>query len=276
MPIPGVQLYSVRDDLASAPKDCIRRLADIGFMRAEGYDLIQLKHISPLLRDAGISVHSSFILWSHVTERHDLAKQINYPWLPEKWGIDFEIERAKSLGLDTLVLGYLLPEERKTLDDFKRLAEQFNHAGEACKNAGINFLYHNHAFEFEEREGQVPYFYLLENTQPDYVNFELDVLWVQLAGHNPAEFIRAYQDRIKQLHLKSGWSVDIPLYDDHAYSPSDQDCALGDGIVDIQGVVNAFNNNVVQDAYIEQEYGQDLYRSLSSSINYLKAITSPV
>ena len=266
----SLQLYSVRNNLQDNPEHCIKQLAKLGIKYVEGFDLTHLTQLKPLLDDAGIVVKSSFLLWSHITGRDDLTRQIQYPWMPSAWGIEYEIDQALNLGLDTLVNGYLLPAERESLDDFKNFADQLNNAGEKCREAGLDLLYHNHAFEFEPIDGVVPYFYLLENTSADNVNFELDVLWAQLGGYLPAELMSEMGARVRQLHLKTATDADVPHYDDQTLTEEQQDCSLGKGVVDIGVVLNQAVNQEIGKAYIEQECSSDMYASLARSIEYLK------
>ncbi len=270
----GLQLYSLREQLAEDAAAIISAIGKLGFTDAEGYDLIHLKSILPLLENEGITVRSSFLLWSHITGRHDLAQQIGYPWMPAHWGIDHEIELAHALGLKRLVCGYLLPEERSSFDDFKRLAEQLNKAGEACHAAGIGLLYHNHTFEFFEQEGQTPYTYLQDNTSPDYVGFELDVLWVQFAGWSPIDVMAALGNRLKALHLKSGAAEYLPLRDEKTLPLSGHDHPLGAGNVDIPPILDAIRDRQDVHLYIEQEYGRDLIKSLGVSLNFVRSYSS--
>ena len=268
----SVQLYSVREALNNNVRDCLEKLRAAGFDCVEGFDLILLREQKPLLDELGFSVKSSFILWSHVTGRHDLARAIQYPWMPERWGIEYEIERALSLGLDTLVFGYMLPEERQSMDDFRRVADQLNKAGETCREAGLSLLYHNHAFEFEPRDDLIPYLYLLENTEPELMGFELDVLWAKLSGYDPKQLMEKLGGRLKQLHLKTSRPVDIPIYDDHALGLKAHDCPLGEGIVNIKEVVEKAESQRVSRVFIEQEYGSDIFTSLKSSLDYLNGL----
>lgn len=266
MTIPGIQLYSVREYLGAEASSTIEKLAQLGFSRAEGFDLTQLKTVKPLLNDFGIQTNSSFLFWSHVTENHQLAHDINYPWIPPKWGIDYEIEQAHDLGIENLVIGYLLPQERQTLDDYHRLIEKFNSAGEACKKAGLSLLYHNHAFEFDPTLGVVPFELMMNELDPGYVNFELDVLWCELAGFSAVKLLETYSSRIKQLHFKSCHATSKPLYDDQILPHENHDCPLDRGVVDILAIANCFKGDISNATFIEQEYSDDMFASLAQSL----------
>lgn len=269
---PAIQLYSVREQLAENPRECLAKLTELGFSQAEGYDLLQLSSIKPLLDEFSIEVKSSFLLWSHITERYDLAEKIQYPWIPGNYGIGYAIDNALELCLDTVVCGYLLPEERQSLDCYKRFSEQLNVAGEKCREAGLSLLYHNHCFEFKPFEdNSIPYHYIIENTDPKNLNFEVDVLWCELAGHRCESLFSVLDNRLKQLHLKTGSSVNEPIYDESLFTPEQQDFPLGKGFVDIRSILDFAGKLGLQRAYIEQEHSKNIYQSLAASLDFLQS-----
>jgi sugar phosphate isomerase/epimerase len=83
-------------------------------------------------------------------------------------------------------------------------AELFNRVGRQCREEGITFCYHNHAWEFDLIDGTVPMHYLCANTDSDAVKLCIDVYWVYIGGDDPAEFIRRYADRAAYFHFKDG------------------------------------------------------------------------
>lgn len=266
----GIQLYSVREQLTHDAKTCITQLAELGFTRAEGFDLTQLGQIKPMLDDVGIQVHSSFLLWSHVTERYDLAEAIRYPWMPKHQTVDYAIEQALSLGLDTVVCGYALPAERTSEDDYQRLADRLNRVGEQCAGAGLDLLYHNHCFEFKPFDHQnIPFFSLVQQTDPQWVNFEVDTLWCELGGYSLKRLATMLGNRLKQVHLKTGKPVAQPPWDESQYSPALHDLPLGQGVVDMGEVFEVLTRSNVQRAFIEQEFSADLYQSLGKSLQFV-------
>jgi len=91
-------------------------------------------------------------------------------------------EHAAMIGQKYLICGWLAPEERATLDDYKAIAELFNKCGEVSQKYGIKTGFHNHDFEFETIDGVTPYDLLLSETDADKVCFELDHYWTRKAG----------------------------------------------------------------------------------------------
>jgi sugar phosphate isomerase/epimerase len=83
------------------------------------------------------------------------------------------------------------------------LAEILTALGKKCKKAGLKLLYHNHDFEFKkDDDGIVTIDYLLENTDPGNVNFQMDLYWVTKAGANPVDYFEKYPGRFKIWHVK--------------------------------------------------------------------------
>ena len=88
------------------------------------------------------------------------------------------------------------------MDDYKKLAESFNTYGEVCKKAGIQFAYHNHAFEFDIMDDKIPYNVLLEGTDSDLVTFEMDLYWLIKAGYEPLDYFNDFKGRFALWHVK--------------------------------------------------------------------------
>lgn len=95
--------------------------------------------------------------------------------------------------------------ERHTIAGYEAAADTFNAVGRQCRDAGLIFCYHNHAWEFERLEGGKQGLYtLLERTSPDLVKLAIDVFWVHVSGLNPAAFIATHSDRAGYYHFKDG------------------------------------------------------------------------
>ena len=82
--------------------------------------------------------------------------------------------------------------------------EVFNAAGKTLKENGLSFWYHAHGYEFREyAEGKGTLFeYMMEKTNPEYVNFQMDVFWMKNPGQDPVALLKKYPTRWKSLHLK--------------------------------------------------------------------------
>lgn len=196
-----LQLYSVRDDIKADYAGTIAKVAEIGYtgVEAAGYSDGTFYGMSPTdfkksIEDAGMEVLSS-----HTT--HPLAeKPADTDWdaLWAWW--DTAIQAHKDAGMKFIVAPWM--PTPGTLADLQAYCDYYNQVGEKCNAAGLRFGYHNHNFEFQEIEGQVMYDYMLANTDPAKVFFQMDVYWVGEGGKDPVAYFENYPGRFVLLHVK--------------------------------------------------------------------------
>lgn len=192
----GVQLYSVRDMMAEDVAATLDLVASIGFAEVEfaGYFGHSPAGMRGLLEAAGLTAPAAHI-----------AKELFAS------DLDRTIEDAAAVGHNYVVVPWL-PDTERSIDDYRRHAEDFNRYGEACAAAGIQFAYHNHEFEFEETDGEIPYDILLAETDPALVQMELDLAWARAGNADPVAYFTAWPGRFPMLHLKdlrAGEEADI-------------------------------------------------------------------
>lgn len=111
-------------------------------------------------------------------------------------------DAANVLGQKYAGIAAIPEDERKTLDDYKRIADEFNIIGENAKKHGIRFYYHNHGYGFKEMEGRIPFDVILERTDPSLVFLEMDTFWTIAAGADPIKYLDANRNRYKMMHVK--------------------------------------------------------------------------
>ncbi len=192
-------------------------------------------------------------------------------------GYDDLINKTDSIAKNALILGaqYVrvagIPHKGDfTLDEAKKTVEDFNRAGKYLKEKyGLIFIYHNHGFEFQPYQNGTLYDYIVQNTDPQYVSFELDILWAFFPGQNPAGLLEKYGDRYKALHLKD-IRKGIPGNLSGGTNP-DNETALGSGAIDIPSVIKAAVKYHIQHYYIEDESSRVL-RQVPVSIAYLQSL----
>ena len=123
----------------------------------------------------------------------------------------------------------------ETIEDLKAVCDYFNKVGALAKEYGLKLGYHNHAFEYEVVDGQVKWEYMIENTDPESVFFQMDVYWTTQGGKNPVDYLKKYPERIKMLHIKD-------------------DLVIGEsGKIDFEAIFNQFYKNGYSDFVVEQE-----------------------
>jgi sugar phosphate isomerase/epimerase len=160
---------------------------------------------------------------------------------------DFERKAAEAaeIGIQYMINPFIGPQ--KTLDDYKKKADEFNKHGEICKKAGLRFAYHNHDYSFKQQDGKIPQDILLENTNPDTVDFEMDIYWVVTAGADPISFLEKYPNRFRLSHIKDRLKT-IPIG-----SKEDASCDLGTGIIDFGKILPVAMKNGMKHFIVEQE-----------------------
>lgn len=242
----GVQAYSVRESLKEDFSGSMKKLADIGYKHIEAYNLTldgQLFGMAPaeykrIVTDLGmelISSHSTYFT-------PDQAPAI--------------IEASQEAGLKYLVIPYLGEELR---GDYYKIAENLNAVGELFKGSGIKFCYHNHAFEFEKINGEVPLEIMLKETQPELVSFEADLYWVKKGGSEPMELINKYPGRFSLYHVKD---ADANL----------EQTTVGEGIIDFQTIINARDKAGLEYYFVEDERTDDPFGNLKKAYDHINTL----
>ena len=176
-------------------------------------------------------------------------------------GWEKAVEDAKAIGHDYMVLAYLTPPERKSLDDYKKIAENLNKAGEVCKKAGIQLCYHNHEFEFEAMNGQLPFDILTGETDAGLVKIELDLYWAMVAGQDPVALFKKHKGRIALWHVK-----------DMDKTPKKNFTEVGNGVIDFTTIFKNAKTSGMKHFFVEQDVCPGSpFDSISQSIGYIKS-----
>ncbi len=183
---------------------------------------------------------------------------------------DETIKNAKILGASYVMVASI-PHDRSgfTLENAKKAVEDFNRSGKILKENGITLTYHNHGFEFVPYEDGTLFDYLVQNTNPEYVSFEMDILWTAFPGQDPVKLLNKYGSRWKLIHLKDlkkGVKGDLS-----GGTPKTNDVALGKGSIDIEGVLKAAKKAGVKHYFIEDESPSYL-KQIPETIAYIKSL----
>lgn len=198
----ALQLYSLRDDIKTDYAGTIKKAGAMGFtaVEAAGYDNGKFYGKSPEEFKADIEAAGMKAISSHTTRtlsEKELASKDFSESL--KWW-DEVIKAHKAAGMKYIVAPWMnVP---KTLKDLQTYCEYYNEIGKKCKENGMSFGYHNHAHEFQTVEDKVMYDYMLENTNPEYVFFQMDVYWVVRGQQSPVDYFNKYKGRFALLHIK--------------------------------------------------------------------------
>ena len=131
-------------------------------------------------------------------------------------------------------------------DDIEFLTNFLNVVGKKCKEAGLELLYHNHDFEYKKNSnGIVPIEYFLNNTDPEYVNFQMDLYWVTKAGADPVAYFKKYPNRFKLWHVKD-------MDDQGRFAP------VGNGTIDFAKILKNKELSGMQYYFVEQDRTFDM------------------
>ncbi len=263
---PGIQLYSVRDQMAKDFEGTLAAVRAAGYLEVESASLPKkpASEIRKALDQAGlkcVSSHCSFI---------DVTKNV-----------DATTEFEKAIGVSYIICPG--PGRRNppavgqkagplTIDDWKYNAEEFNKTGEKLKKAGIIFGYHNHWVEFQPVEGEVPYEVLLELCEPDKTTFEMDCGWVKVAGQDPVALMKKYPQRFSMFHVKD---FHLPPNISFATHEEAKVTELGRGSIDYRPIfAQAAENQKITHAFVEQEaFDIPWQESLKVDADYLKNLS---
>ena len=249
----SVQLYSIRDAISKNLESSLEKLASLGYKNLEiyGYDGTFFgkspAEFNTILSNTGLKVISS----------HHNAGIINSEKgnLTNNW--EKTVENVHRIGAKYMVCAYLFPEER-TSEIYKSLPNLLEKCGKTTKNAGIQFAYHNHDFEFEKFENTLVYDFLLENTNPEFVQMELDLYWITKAGYDPLAYFQKYPGRFPLWHVKDldGKNKDFT--------------EVGNGIIDFDRIFAARKKAGLKHWFVEQDDSKgDIFNSLKISRDYL-------
>jgi sugar phosphate isomerase/epimerase len=179
-------------------------------------------------------------------------------------------EEAKTLGAKYVRVASI-PFQRPefTLDDAKRTVQDFNTAGRKLRENGLYFCYHNHGFEFWPYEDGTLFDYIVQNTDPRYVSFEMDLLWTVHPGQDPVQLLERYPERFRLMHLKDlrkGVVGDLS-----GSTPRENDVVLGTGQIDFPAVLRAAQKTNIEYYYIEDE-SPDVIDRVPKSLQYIRSI----
>ena len=204
----GLQMYSLRDDLKKDVKGTIEKMGKMGYayLEAAGYDNGKFYGMEPEAFKALIEANGMKLISSHAG--------INYIGTKASWDAamtwwDTCIDAHKRAGCPYIIkpsMGEYPFESREAL---KKTCEYFNAVGAKCNAKGIRFGYHNHNSEFKKIKdsNELVYDYMLQNTDPKKVTFEMDVYWVIKGGQQPVAYFDKYPKRFELLHIKDETEV---------------------------------------------------------------------
>lgn len=227
----GLQLYTLRADLPKDPKGILKQVSEFGYQQLEGYEGQQ------------------GLFWGMSnTEFKKYVEDLGMNFVSSHCNInkDFETKAAQAgeIGMKYLICPYL--GAQKTIDEYKKAADKFNVCGDICKKNGLRFAYHNHGYSFTALDGVMPQDVMMENSNPDTVDFEMDMYWVVTAGADPLQWMKKYPNRFKLCHVKDRER------NAKAGDP-DASCDLGTGSINYGSILQSAKKQGLEYFIVEQE-----------------------
>ena len=253
---PGIQLYTYRNSFKKDVAATLDTIRDLGFKEVEC-------GVSPY----GLTTEQFKLM---LDERGLKAPAVGAGY-EELVNNPEEIARkAKILGASYVMTAWIPHDgDNFTIEHAKKAVEDFNRVGKILKENGLTFCYHNHGYEFRPYEDGTLFDYIAENTDPEYVSFEMDILWTFLPGADPAALLRKYGDRWKLMHLKD---LKKGVESNHTgHTPLENNVVLGSGQIDMPAVLKAAKEVGIQHYFIEDE-SPWVSEQVPQSLAYLKSL----
>ena len=231
----GLQLYTVRDDMAKDFKGTLQKVKELGY---DGVEFAGLFDNTPEQVKAMCAEIGLIPISAHVPLADMLAD------------VDKVIADYKAIGCEYIVVPYVTEERRPGGELFKQMVEEIRSIGAKCKEAGLVLLYHNHDFEFAKTEtGEFGLDYLYANVPADLLQTELDQCWVKYAGQDPVAYLQKYSGRSPVVHLKDYYASGEQKEDPYALiglnegekkeNKAFEFRPLGYGVQDIPAIIEA-------------------------------------
>lgn len=255
LPAWGIQLYMVKEDMEKDMPGTLKQLGTMGYTQIESYSGTQgmfwgvgNKEFKKLANNFGLKVISS-----HYND--------------EPGGFERQVEKAAEIGMKYLVCPWKGPQ--KSIDNFKRFADEFNSNGEICKKYGMRFGYHPHDYPYKKVDGQLPIDVLLANTDKDLVDFQMDYYYTITEGQNAEEYLKEHRHRFKLCHMRDILKHRLPKD-----SEEESSCDLGQGTINYPRLLSTAIDNGMKYFFVEQSrfYHETPLQSAKVNIDYLKKL----
>jgi sugar phosphate isomerase/epimerase len=251
----GVQLFMLRRQATTDLAGVFREIHDAGFPQVELYPIAYNHPAAELRRmvaDAGLGA---------------VAGHFDYVGLEDK------LDYAHDLGLKFMVCPMLPKEQWTTLAGFHQAADLFNRVGEGARSRGMEFVFHNHDYDFRPIEGSNGFSELMRHTDPALVKLELDIYWLAQAGQDPLAVLKAHADRARLIHMKDRLPNSPISYD--MEKSSEHFTELGKGTINWRAILLQARKQGVHYAFLDQdETALPVPESMKISRAYLRTLTA--
>lgn len=258
LPSIGIQLYMVKEDMEKNPIGTLKQLGKMGYTQIESYEGSKSvfwgmanTEFNKVAKDTGLSIVST----------HYAGNSEGYKKLAAE---------AVEIGMKYLIYPWKGPQ--KSIDDFKRIADEFNGYGEICKQNGLRFAYHPHDYPYKPVDGQLPIDVLLSHTDKSLVDFQMDFYYTVAEGQDPEAYIKKHKPRFRLCHIRDVMKHRLPKG-----SEEESACDLGQGIINYPHLLTTALDNGMEYFFVEQSrfFHESPLQSATINAEYLRKLKSP-
>ncbi len=267
----GLQLYSVRDEMEKDFKGTLKKV------KAMGYDGVEF---------AGLFDHSVEEVKEALAEADLVPVSAHVPFVDMMADPEGLMDTYSRIGCKYVVIPYLTEEYRPGCEKFQEVIDGARVLGEAANKYGMKLLYHNHDFEFVKLDGKYALDVLYDTIPADLLQTEIDTCWVNVAGENPADYIRKYTDRAPIVHIKDFFKKGevskmyalIGIEDEETEAKEEgvfEFRPVGYGLQDVISLIKASEDAHANWIIVEQDepsLGKKPIECVTMSINYLNPL----
>ncbi|HVW96371.1 MAG TPA: sugar phosphate isomerase/epimerase [Mucilaginibacter sp.] len=252
LPALGIQLYMVKEDMERDARDTLKQIGRMGYTQIESYE------------------GNKGVFWGmNNRDFCKMAKDYGLDMVSTHYAGDSEGYKRLAAGAAEVGIKYLIypwKGPQKSIDDFKHIADEFNHYGAICKKNGLRFAYHAHDYPYKPVDGQLPIDVLLAGTDKDLVDFQMDFYYTVTEGKDPVAYIRKYSPRFRLCHMRDVLKKRLP-----ENSGEESACDLGTGIIDYPQLLTTCLDNGMEYFFVEQSrfFNETPLQSAAVNAEYL-------
>lgn len=261
----GVQLYTVRFAMEKDFDGSLAKVAAAGYKNVElaefAFDNGEVSYFKRTPQQMRKALEQNGL--------NAISTHLNYKYLsPEIF--TKVLEASKVLSHKYIVCPWIEEEVRNKPGSWKAVCETFNRVGKASKDAGFQFGYHNHWFEFLPVDGKLPYDILLEGCDPQLVKMEMDLCWITAAGADPLKYFSRYPGRFPLVHVKDLKSIPhITSGGPQNFGDTTDLTEVGSGIIDWKKIFSHSEEAGIQYYIVEHDHPKQPFDSIKTSYDYL-------
>ncbi len=241
----GLQLYTVRDLMKADMPGTLERVAAIGYQEVEFSD-----YFGRTPRDV-----------RDLLDRNHLTSPSTHLPFESLRNWQKSLDDANTIGHAWVTIPSIPEEKRRSVDDYKAIAAQFNRAGAQAKSSGLRFAYHNHDIDLKPIGRVRPLDVLLNETDPALVDFEMDIYWITFGGGDPIDYFNRFPHRFPMVHVK-----------DSAGPPDNRMVDVGQGEIDFRSIFAQRDKAGIKHYFVEHDQPVDPIATIRNSYNYLHSL----